>query len=117
MEVTEPTWTIMEDTANEMAPDPREALNDTMIDPEIGIGKGTETEIADLAENVPETEETEIEEAETEIEIGIDTVDVEVVTEKEREMITDAQAEEAEVHARAADTVVVVETAQLFLCI
>jgi len=114
----EPTLTIMEDMVNEMVPDPREALNDTMIDPEIEIETETEIEIADHAETVPgtETEETEIEEEETEIEIGIATADVEVVTEKEREMITDDQAEEAEVHAKAADTAVV-ETAQLFLCI
>lgn len=114
----EPTLTIMEDMVNEMVPDPREALNGTMIDPEIEIE--TEIEIADHAETVPGTEETEetgIEEAETEIEIGIATADVEVVIEKEREMITDDQAEEAEVHAKAADTAVVVETAQLFLCI
>jgi hypothetical protein len=113
----EPTLTIMEDMVNEMVPDPREALNGTMIDPEIEIETETEIEIADHAETVPGTEETEIEEAETEIEIGIATADVEVVIEKERGMITDDQAEEAEVHAKAADTAVVAETAQLFLCI
>lgn len=114
----EPTLTIMEDMANEMVPDPKEALSDTMIDPEIEteIETETEIEIADHAETVPGTEETEIEEAETEIEIGIAIADVEVVTEKEREMITDDQAEGAEVHATAADTAVV-EIAQLFLCI